>query len=42
MPAAIDCCLKVAGEMDFRVQITDTLNESGFVEDTLAASPACH
>lgn len=38
MPAAIDCCLKVADEMDFQVQIhTDTLNESGFVEDTLAA-----
>ena len=38
MPAAIDCCLKVAEELDFQVQIhTDTLNESGFLEDTLAA-----
>ena len=37
-PAAIDCCLTVADEMDFQVQLhTDTLNESGFVEDTLAA-----
>ncbi|MEL6232985.1 MAG: urease subunit alpha [Pseudomonadota bacterium] len=38
MPAAIDCCLTVADEMDFQVQLhTDTLNESGFLEDTLAA-----
>ena len=38
MPAAIDCCLSVADEMDFQVQLhTDTLNESGFVEDTLEA-----
>ena len=38
MPAAIDTCLTVADEMDFPVQIhTDTLNESGFLEDTLAA-----
>ena len=38
MPAAIDHCLKVADELDFQVQIhTDTLNESGFLEDTLAA-----
>jgi urease subunit alpha len=38
MPAAIDTCLKVADEMDFQVQLhTDTLNESGFIEDTLAA-----
>ncbi|MBT5674904.1 MAG: urease subunit alpha [Rhodospirillaceae bacterium] len=38
MPAAIDCCLSVADEMDFQVQLhTDTLNESGFLEDTLAA-----
>lgn len=38
MPAAIDCCLGVADELDFQVQLhTDTLNESGFVEDTLAA-----
>jgi len=37
-PAAIDCCLSVADEMDVQVMIhTDTLNESGFVEDTLAA-----
>lgn len=38
MPAAIDMCLSVADELDFQVQLhTDTLNESGFVEDTLAA-----
>lgn len=38
MPAAIDCCLGVADDLDFQVQLhTDTLNESGFVEDTLAA-----
>ena len=38
MPAAIDTCLRVADEHDFQVQIhTDTLNESGFVETTLAA-----
>ena len=38
MPAAIDTCLSVADELDFQVQLhTDTLNESGFVEDTLAA-----
>jgi urease subunit alpha len=37
-PAAIDCCLKVADEYDVQVMIhTDTLNESGFVEDTIAA-----
>jgi urease subunit alpha len=37
-PAAIDNCLAVADEMDVQVAIhTDTLNESGFVEDTLAA-----
>jgi len=37
-PAAIDNCLSVADEMDVQVAIhTDTLNESGFVEDTLAA-----
>ncbi|MCP8940643.1 urease subunit alpha [Alsobacter sp. SYSU M60028] len=37
-PAAIDCCLSVADEMDIQVMIhTDTLNESGFVEDTVAA-----
>lgn len=37
-PAAIDNCLGVADEMDVQVAIhTDTLNESGFVEITLAA-----
>jgi urease subunit alpha len=37
-PAAIDCCLSVADAMDIQVMIhTDTLNESGFVEDTIAA-----
>lgn len=37
-PAAIDCCLGVADRMDVQVMIhTDTLNESGFVEDTIAA-----
>jgi len=37
-PASIDTCLTVADEMDVQVAIhTDTLNESGFVEDTLAA-----
>ena len=37
-PAAIDACLSVADEMDVQVAIhTDTLNESGFVESTLAA-----
>lgn len=37
-PAAIDCCLSVADKMDVQVMIhTDTLNESGFVENTLAA-----
>jgi urease subunit alpha len=37
-PAAIDCCLCVAEETDTQVAIhTDTLNESGFVEDTIAA-----
>ncbi|MCW5625711.1 MAG: urease subunit alpha [Burkholderiales bacterium] len=38
MPATIDACLGVAEELDFQVQLhTDTLNESGFLEDTLAA-----
>ncbi len=38
MPSAIDTCLGVADELDFQVQIhTDTLNESGFLENTLAA-----
>lgn len=38
MPAAIDCCLSVAEDMDFQVALhTDTLNESGFVEDSLGA-----
>ena len=37
-PAAIDCCLGVADDMDIQVLIhTDTLNESGFVENTIAA-----
>ena len=37
-PAAIDCCLSVADEHDVQVMLhTDTLNESGFVEDTIAA-----
>ncbi len=37
-PAAIDCCLSVADEMDVQVMIhTDTLNESGFVENTTNA-----
>src|SRR5438105_5836467 len=37
-PAAIDCCLAVADRLDVQVAIhTDTLNESGFVEDTIAA-----
>ena len=37
-PAAIDCCLTVADAHDIQVMIhTDTLDESGFVEDTIAA-----
>jgi urease subunit alpha len=37
-PSAIDCCLSVADDMDVQVLIhTDTLNESGFVESTIAA-----
>ena len=37
-PAAIDCCLSAADDMDVQVAIhTDTLNESGFVETTIAA-----
>jgi urease subunit alpha len=37
-PAAIDCALGVADRFDVQVMIhTDTLNESGFVEDTIAA-----
>lgn len=37
-PAAIDCCLSVADALDVQVMIhSDTLNESGFVEDTIAA-----
>src|SRR3989441_1961396 len=37
-PAAIDCCLGVADDYDVQVMIhTDTLNESGFVEDTIRA-----
>ena len=37
-PAAIDACLRVANEYDVQVAIhTDTLNEAGFVDDTIAA-----
>ncbi|MFC6204712.1 urease subunit alpha [Psychrobacter urativorans] len=37
-PALIDCCLSVAEEYDVQIAIhTDTLNESGFVDDTLGA-----
>ncbi|MCI5086264.1 MAG: urease subunit alpha, partial [Rhodovulum sp.] len=37
-PGAIDCCLSVADDMDVQVMIhTDTLNESGFVENTVDA-----
>jgi urease subunit alpha len=37
-PAAIDCCLRVADALDVQVAIhTDTLNEAGFVEDTIQA-----
>ena len=37
-PAAIDCCLSVAEKYDVQVAIhTDTLNESGFVDDTIGA-----
>jgi len=37
-PAAIDCCLRMADQHDIQVTIhTDTLNESGFVEATIAA-----
>ena len=37
-PAAIDCCLSVADQYDVQVAIhTDTLNEAGFVEDSVAA-----
>ncbi|MBA4798462.1 MAG: urease subunit alpha [Rhizobiales bacterium] len=37
-PGAIDCCLSVADQFDVQVMIhTDTLNESGFVEDTVSA-----
>ena len=42
-PAAIDCCLSVAEEHDVQVAIhTDTLNESGFVADTIAAEDILH
>jgi urease subunit alpha len=38
-PSAIDCCLAVADRTDTQVSIhSDTLNESGFVEDTIAAT----
>ncbi len=37
-PAAIDCCLSVADRFDVQVAIhTDTINEAGFVSDTVAA-----
>src|ERR1700680_1225678 len=37
-PAAIDACLRVADEFDVQVSIhTDTINEAGFVDDTIAA-----
>ncbi|CAK6695733.1 urease subunit alpha [Synechococcus sp. CBW1107] len=37
-PAAIDCCLTVADQLDVQVCIhSDTLNEAGFVEDTIRA-----
>ena len=37
-PAAIDCCLSVADQYDVQVAIhTDTLNEAGFVEDSITA-----
>jgi len=37
-PAAIDCCMTVADDHDIQVTLhTDTLNESGFVESTIAA-----
>jgi urease subunit alpha len=37
-PATIDCCLRVADQYDVQVAIhTDTLNEAGFVEETIAA-----
>ena len=37
-PGAIDCCLSVADDMDVQVMIhTDTLNESGFVENTVSS-----
>jgi len=37
-PAAIDCCLSVADDYDVQAMIhSDTLNESGFVEDTIKA-----
>jgi urease subunit alpha len=42
-PAAIDCCLSVADDMDVQMMIhTDTLNESGFVETTVAAKNMCY
>ncbi len=42
-PGAIDCCLSVADEYDVQVMIhTDTLNESGFVEDTISAIKGPH
>ncbi len=38
MPATIDTCLTIADELDFQVQLhTDTMNESGFFEETMVA-----
>ncbi len=38
-PASIDCCLTVAEQYDVQVAIhTDTLNESGFVEQSIAGT----
>ncbi len=38
MPATIDCCLSVADDLDFQVQLhTDTMNEAGFFERTMEA-----
>ena len=42
-PSTIDTCLGVADEMDIQVAIhTDTLNEAGFVEDSLESRRAIH
>ena len=39
MPAVIDTCLSVADELDFQVDSTRHAEQSGFLEDTLAAIP---